>query len=57
MIPAAWICLFLPLAGALLITLAGNTINRRAAGVIATGSVAGAFVAAVWSFVVLLGRD
>ena len=32
MIPAAWICLFLPLAGALVITLAGNTINRRAAG-------------------------
>ena len=57
MIPAAWICLFLPLAGALAITLAGNTINRRAAGIIATGSVAGAFVAAVWSFVAMLGRD
>ncbi len=57
MIPAAWICLFLPLAGALVITLAGNTINRRAAGIIATGSVAGAFVAAVWSFVAMLGRD
>jgi NADH-quinone oxidoreductase subunit L len=57
MIPAAWICLFLPLAGVLTITLAGNSINRRAAGVIATGSVAGAFVAAVWSFVVMLSRD
>jgi len=57
MISAAWICLFLPLAGALTITLAGNTINRRAAGVIATGSVAGAFVAAVWSFVAMLGRE
>jgi NADH-quinone oxidoreductase subunit L len=57
MIPGAWICLFLPLASALLITLAGNTINRRAAGIIATGSVAGAFAAAVWSFVTMLGRD
>ncbi len=57
MIPAAWICLFLPLAGALVITLAGNTINRRAAGVIGTASVAGAFVAAVWSFVEMLSRD
>ena len=57
MIPAAWVCLFLPLAGALAITLAGNSINRRAAGVIGTGSVAGAFVAAVWSFVEMLSRD
>ena len=57
MIPAAWICLFLPLAGTVTITLAGNSINRRAAGVIATGSVAGAFVAAVCSFVEMLSRD
>jgi NADH-quinone oxidoreductase subunit L len=57
MIPAAWICLFLPLAGALTITLLGNTINRRAAGIIATGSVAAAFVAAVCSFVAMLSRD
>jgi NADH-quinone oxidoreductase subunit L len=57
MIPAAWICLFLPLTGALAITLAGNSINRRAAGVIGTGSVAGAFVAAVYSFVEMLSRD
>src|SRR5262245_58314449 len=57
MIPAAWICLFLPLGGALAITLAGNSINRRAAGIIATGSVAGAFVAAVCSFVEMLSRD
>jgi NADH-quinone oxidoreductase subunit L len=57
MIPAAWICLFLPLGGALAITLAGNSINRRATGIIATGSVAGAFVAAVCSFVEMLSRD
>ena len=57
MIAAAWICLLLPLGGALAITLAGNSINRRAAGIIATGSVAGAFAAAVWSFVAMLGRD
>jgi NADH-quinone oxidoreductase subunit L len=56
-IPAAWICLVLPLGGALAITLAGNSINRRAAGIIATGSVAGAFVAAIWSFVEMLSRD
>jgi NADH-quinone oxidoreductase subunit L len=55
-IAAAWICLFLPLAGALAITLLGNSINRRAAGVIGTASVAGAFVAAVCSFVEMLSR-
>ena len=57
MIPAAWICLFLPLAGAVVITLAGNSINRRAAGIVATGSVAGAFVAAVCAFIEMLSRD
>jgi len=57
MIAAAWICLFLPLAGTLAITLLGNSISRRAAGMIGTASVAGAFVAAVWSFVEVLSRD
>jgi NADH-quinone oxidoreductase subunit L len=56
-IPAAWVCLFLPLAGSVTITLLGNSINRRAAGVIGTASVAGAFVAAVCSFLELLSRD
>ena len=57
MIPAGWICLFLPLAGALAITLLGNAIPRRAAGLIATSSVAGAFAAAVWCFLEMLSRD
>jgi NADH-quinone oxidoreductase subunit L len=54
-IPAAWICLLSPLAAALLITLRGNRISRRAAGFLATTSVAVSFVAAVVSFVALLG--
>ena len=54
MVAAAWICLLLPLAGALLITLLGNVLSRRAAGVLATSSVAGAFVAAAVAFVTML---
>jgi len=57
MITASWICLLLPLAGAIAITLLGTAIPRRTAGFIATASVAGAFVAAVYSFVVMLSRD
>jgi NADH-quinone oxidoreductase subunit L len=55
MIVAAWICLLLPLAGALVITLAGNLLPKRVAGILATSSVAGAFAAAVVAFVVMLG--
>ncbi len=55
MVAAAWICLLLPLAGALLITLLGNVLSRKAAGVLATSSVAGAFVAAAVAFVMMLG--
>jgi NADH-quinone oxidoreductase subunit L len=54
-IAAAWICLLVPLGAALAITLAGNRITRRAAGYLATGSVAVSFVAAVVTFAVLLG--
>jgi NADH-quinone oxidoreductase subunit L len=57
MIAAGWICLFLPLGAAALITVAGNAIPRRLAGVIATASVAGAFAAAVVVFSVMLSRD
>jgi NADH-quinone oxidoreductase subunit L len=49
-IVAAWICLVAPLAAALLITLLGNGISRRAAGYIATTSVLGSFAAAVVVF-------
>ena len=57
MITAAWICLFLPLAGALAITLLGTALQRRGAALLATASVAGAFVAAVVSFLEMLSRD
>ncbi len=57
MITAAWICLFAPLAAALLITLAGNRLSRRGAGYLATLSVAVSFVAAIVSFAGLLGDE
>jgi NADH-quinone oxidoreductase subunit L len=50
MITGAWICLIAPLAGALLITLAGTRIPRVAAGWISTLSVFVAFGGAAWSF-------
>jgi NADH-quinone oxidoreductase subunit L len=56
MITAAWICLFLPLAGAAAITVLGTMVPRRVAAVIATASVAGAFAAALWAFVDMLSR-
>ena len=57
MIVAAWICLLLPLAGALALTLAGNLLPKRVAGIVATSSVAGAFAAAVVAFVLMLGES
>ena len=49
-VAGAWICLFAPLAGALLITLAGGAISRRVAGLISILSTFVAFGGAVWSF-------
>ena len=54
---AAWICLFLPLASALAITLLGNAISRRTAGWIATLSCGGAFAATVVTFSSMLSRS
>ena len=54
---AAWICLLLPLAATVAITLAGGRISRRAAGYVSTATTMGSFVAAVVAFVVMLGRD
>jgi NADH-quinone oxidoreductase subunit L len=54
---AAWVCLCSPLAGALLITLLGTRISRRAAGFLSTLSVAVAAVAGAVAFVAVLGRD
>ena len=50
MIAGAWLCLCAPLAGALLITAAGERISRRNAGWLSTASVFAAFGGAVWSF-------
>ena len=52
---AAWICLFAPLGATLLITLAGERLSRRGAGYLATASVGVSFVAALVTFVLLLG--
>src|SRR5881398_2821640 len=57
MIIAAWICLVAPLAAALLITLLGTGISRRAAAYVATTSVLGAFAAALVVFAKLLGHS
>jgi NADH-quinone oxidoreductase subunit L len=46
----AWLCLFAPLAGTVLITLGGNRLPRVAAAWISTASVFVAFAGAVWSF-------
>jgi NADH-quinone oxidoreductase subunit L len=57
MTQAAWICLLLPLASAVAITLAGTRISRRSAGYISTVTTIGAFVAALVAFVELLGKS
>ena len=57
MTQAAWICLFLPLAAAVAITLLGTSISRRTAGWISTLACGGAFVAAVVSFCEMASRS
>ena len=57
MTAAAWVCLFLPLGAAGLITLAGTSISRRAAAWIATLACGGSFAAALVTFIAMLGRD
>jgi NADH-quinone oxidoreductase subunit L len=54
---AAWVCLFAPLAGTLLISIAGTRISRRVAAYLSTLSVAVAFGAAVVTFFALQSRD
>ena len=56
MIWGAWICLAAPLAGALAITLAGQRLSRRGAGIVATLSVFLAFAGAVVSFLSLWSK-
>ncbi len=54
---AAWICLLLPLAATLAITLAGTRIPRRLAGYVSTATTAGAFVAAAYAFFTMWGES
>src|SRR5947209_4002323 len=54
---AAWICLLLPLASVLAITLAGTSISRRVAAYVSTLTTMGSFAAAVVAFVQMLGES
>jgi NADH-quinone oxidoreductase subunit L len=57
MIPAAWIALFAPLGGVLVITLLGQRISRFHAGLVASGSTLVSFVCSLIAFVALLGES
>jgi NADH-quinone oxidoreductase subunit L len=52
-----WICLLSPLAGALVITLAGTSISRRTAAYLGTLSVFVGFAGALVSFFAMWSRD
>jgi len=52
---AAWICLLLPLASTVGITLSGTRISRRVAGYVSTATTMGAFAAALVDFFSLWG--
>jgi NADH-quinone oxidoreductase subunit L len=54
---SAWVCLLAPLAAALLITLAGARITRRASGYLATFSTFVSFGAAAIAFFAIVGED
>ena len=51
-----WICLLSPLAGAILITLAGTSMSRRAAAYLGTLSVFVGFAGALVSFIAMWSR-
>jgi NADH-quinone oxidoreductase subunit L len=53
---SAWLILLFPLAGTILIPLGYRVLPDRAVGVIGTAAIAGAFVAAVATFISLQGR-
>ena len=56
MVNGAWVCLLAPLAGFLAITLAGDRITRRQAGILSTASVFVGFAGAVVAFIDALSR-
>jgi NADH-quinone oxidoreductase subunit L len=53
----AWLCLFAPLAGTVLILLGGTRISRRAAAWLSTLSVFVSFAGALWAFFALRSSD
>src|SRR6266508_77525 len=57
MIPAAWIALFAPLGGVLVITLLGQRISRFHAGLVASGSTLVSFVCSLIAFLALLDES
>jgi NADH-quinone oxidoreductase subunit L len=57
MIPAAWIALFAPLGGVLVIALLGHRISRFHAGLVASGSTLVSFVCSLIVFLALLGES
>ena len=54
---AAWVCLLLPLASAIAITLAGTRGSRRLTAYVSTITTMGAFAAAVVALIGLLGES
>ena len=54
---AAWTCLVLPLASAVVITLCGTHISRRLSGYLATTAALGSCAAAVVVFIIMLGES
>jgi NADH-quinone oxidoreductase subunit L len=57
MILAAWVCLVLPLASTVAITLGGTRTSRRVAGYISTLTTMGSFAAALVVFFTMLGES
>jgi NADH-quinone oxidoreductase subunit L len=57
MVAGAWVCLLAPLAGCVLIALAGQTISRRLAGWISTLSTFVAFGGALVAFFATWSKD
>ena len=57
MTAATWLCLLLPLASTIVITLGGTHLSRSAAGWISTLTTFGSFAAACVCFAILLGED
>jgi NADH:ubiquinone oxidoreductase subunit 5 (subunit L)/multisubunit Na+/H+ antiporter MnhA subunit len=53
----SWLCLFLPLAGVVVLALAGNRIGREAASWLATAIAFASFICGAAVFFSILGED